>query len=80
MLIDELKALAKAAEISGCVVGVWALNQDQEFQEVFYLLRSKPNVNLTQTLNLVKSYHPNIPFKRTAFISHMRGTCTCPTA
>jgi hypothetical protein len=80
MLIDELKALANAAEVKGCVVGVWSLSQGQELQEVFALLQSKPNVNLTQTLNLVKSYHPNIPFKRTAFVSHMRGGCSCPTA
>ena len=80
MLIDELKALAKSAEIEGCVVGVWAVSQDQEFQEVFTSLRKKPNLNLTQTLNLIKSHYPDTPFKRTAFVAHMRGTCTCPTA
>lgn len=80
VLIDELKELIKKTELEGCVVGVWVQVQDAEFQEVFNLLRHKPNVNLTQALDLVKKYHPSLPFKRTSFVMHMRGTCTCPTA
>jgi hypothetical protein len=80
MLIDELKALAKKAELEGCVVGIWAQSQDAEFQEVFNSLRGNTNVNLTQVLSAVKTHNPDLPFKRTAFSSHMRGDCSCQTA
>jgi hypothetical protein len=80
MLIDELKALAKKAELEGCVVGVWAQSQDAEFQAVFESLRGNTNVNLTQVLAAVKSHNADLPFKRTAFTSHMRGGCACLTA
>jgi len=80
MLIEELKALATRAAVSGCVVGVWVQNQDAEFQEVFAVLKTSPNLNMTEAMALIKKYHPDIPFKRTSFTYHMRGTCTCPTA
>ena len=80
MLIDELKALAKKAEISGCVVGVWAQGQEPEFQEVLSSLRKNNNVNVTQILGTIKAHHPDVPFKRTAFAGHMRGDCSCQTA
>ena len=80
MLIDELKELAAKAAVSGCVVGIWIQNQDKEFQEVMKVLSSSPNLNMTEALALIKKHHPDIPFKRTSFVSHMRGTCTCPTA
>lgn len=78
MLLDELKALAAKASYEGCVVGAWAKEQDKEFQEVFEILRSKPNLPLLETLRLIQEHYPNIPFKRTSFAYHMRGTCTCP--
>lgn len=80
MLIDELKELAKKAELEGCVVAVWAQGQDVEFQEVLESLRHNTNVNLTQVLAAIKSHNPDLPFKRTAFTLHMRGTCSCQTA
>ena len=78
MLLDELKALAAKASYEGCVVGAWAKEQDEEFQEVFEVLRSKPNLPLLETLRLIQEHYSNIPFKRTSFAYHMRGTCTCP--
>lgn len=80
MLIDELRALAKRAEVQGCVVGVWLAQQDAEFNEVFSLLKSSPGLNLTDALNLILKYQPDAPFKRTSFVHHLRGTCTCPKA
>ncbi|CAB4129645.1 hypothetical protein UFOVP115_73 [uncultured Caudovirales phage] len=80
MLLDELKALAAKSSIEGCVVGVWAKEQDEEFQEVFATLRNKPNLPLQETLRLIEAHYSNIPFKRTSFAYHMRGTCTCPKA
>ena len=79
MLLDELKALAEKIN-SGCVVGNWVKEQDPEFQQVFEMLQSKPNLNVTETLVLIKKYHPEVPFARTSFSYHMRGTCTCQTA
>jgi hypothetical protein len=80
MLLEELKAIAAKASIEGCVVGVWAKEQELDFQEVFATLRSKPNLPLAETLHLIQSHYPNLPFKRTSFAYHMRGTCTCPKA
>lgn len=79
MLIDELKTLAAKSDATGCVVGVWVKEQDKEFQEVFTTLQGKPNLNLSETLKLIKKYYPAIPFKQTSFNMHMRGVCTCPT-
>lgn len=80
MLLEELRALAKRSEVMGCVVGVWLASQDAEFKEVFTLLQSSPNLNLTDALNLILKYQPDAPFKRTSFTHHMRGTCSCPKA
>lgn len=80
MLIDELKALAVKAAVPGCVVGVWINSQDKDIQEIMKVLMTTPNLNLTEALNLIKKHHPDVPFKRTSFTYHMRGTCTCPTA
>lgn len=80
MLLNELKTLVKRSSVQGCVVGVWAHNQDAEFKEVFELMQKTPGVNLTEALNLIKKHQPNVPFKRTSFVMHMRGNCTCQTA
>ena len=80
MLLDELRDLAKRSAITGCVVNVWIKSQEADFQEAFDLIKGNPNVNLTEALSLVKKYHPDIPFKRTSFVMHMRGTCTCQAA
>ncbi len=80
MLIDELKALAAKAAVPGCVVGVWVKSQDKDLQDIIQVLISSPNVNLSEALNLIKKHYPDVPFKRTSFAYHMRGTCTCPKA
>jgi hypothetical protein len=80
MLIDELKVLASKSDAIGCIVNIWLQEQDKDFQEVFASLRGKPNLNMSETLKLIKKYHPDIPFKQTSFNYHMRGVCTCPTA
>lgn len=80
MLIDELKILSSKLDVEGCIVGVWVYQQDKDFQEVFDTLKGKTNLNLSETLKLIKKYHADIPFKQTSFNYHMRGVCTCPTA
>lgn len=79
MLIDELKALAKQAEKTGCVVGVWLSDQDPELQEVIEDLKTKPALNTRAVLNLIK-HHSAVTFKETSFRDHMRGRCACQTA
>lgn len=80
MLLDELRELANRSKVTGCIVAVWLAAQDEEFTEVFSLLQASPNLNLTDALNLILKYQPDVPFKRTSFVHHLRGTCTCPKA
>lgn len=77
MLLDALKDLAKVAEVEGCVVGKWLSTQDPEIESVLQSLASKPGLNLTSALDLIKKHDPSAPFKRTSFVLHMRGTCAC---
>lgn len=79
MLLDELKELMNKASQKGCAVNSWVASQDKEFQEVFEAIKNNPNSNITQTLLLIKKHHPDVPFKRTSFNYHMRGTCSCQT-
>ena len=80
MLLEDLKNLAKRAEIAGCVVNIWVSQQDEEVKQLIDLLAKNPNVNLTEALNVLRKNVPDLPFKRTAFVSHMRGSCTCHQA
>lgn len=77
MLLDELKELVKTAEVDGCVVAKWLTTQEPEIGDTLKLLASKPGVNLTTTMDLLKKHDPNLSFKRTSFVSHMRGKCSC---
>lgn len=80
MLLDDLRELGRKAESVGCVVGVWVQEQEAEFQTVMNDLRLKPQLNMSQTLDLIKDHYGDLPFKRTSFVMHMRRNCTCPTA
>lgn len=77
MLLDDLRTLAKEAEFAGCIVGKWLQTQDKEVVSTLSELAKKPGLNLSTTLTLIKKHDPAIPFKRTAFVYHMRGTCAC---
>lgn len=79
MLIDELRALASKSDHEGCVVGRWVFDQEPELREVFNELRKKTNLNLKSAYLLITA-HTEVPYKSTAFRSHMRGLCTCPKA
>jgi hypothetical protein len=76
-LLGEMRNLIKKSEVQGCVVGVWVKSQDPEFQEVMAGLQKSANLNLTELLNLFKKHNPDLPFKRTSFVMHMRGQCLC---
>lgn len=77
MLLDELRELAKKSEFSGCAMGAWVSQQEKDVQELIASLAVNPNVNLSEVLSLLKKHDPTLPFKRTTFSLHMRGTCAC---
>jgi len=64
-------------EKAGCTVSTWIDELPQEECEAFYALKlnnAKINIaSLYKDLNL----EAELPFKLTAFRSHMRGYCTC---
>lgn len=80
MLIDELRKLAERPDAGYCVAGAWIASQDPELQQVIDLLKVRVNLNYSEMLDLLKQHEPDLPFKRTSFILHMKGTCNCPKA
>jgi hypothetical protein len=76
MLLDELRSLVNQPD--GCVVGQWASTQDTELQDLLVALAKKPGVNFTAVLSVLHKNISNLPFKRTAFIAHLKGQCSCP--
>lgn len=79
MLLDELLDIAKRSEVTLCLVGTWLASQDTEIQQVIQGLVGNQNVNQSELLALLKKHQPDLPFKRTSFVAHMRGICTCQT-
>lgn len=76
MLLDELRSLVEQPE--GCVVGQWVAKQEPELQDLLAALAKKPGVNFTSVLNVLHKNLTDLPFKRTAFIAHLKGQCSCP--
>ena len=62
---------------SSCVVDTWIKSLKEDEQEAFNLL--KQNKEKIQAAILYKDLlsEMDLPFKLTAFRSHMRGYCTC---
>jgi hypothetical protein len=60
-----------------CVVGTWIKSLKEDEQEAFNLLQK--NKEKLQAAILYKDLlsEMDLPFKLTAFRSHMRGYCTC---
>ena len=80
MLLDELRQLAEQTSVTGCVVGIWIKSQDPELQKVLDLLSKNERASINKVLELIKKYNPDVPFKRTSFGMHLKGTCACQTA
>ena len=59
-----------------CVVAQWTATLAQDEQEAFAALRSNPKV-IAASLFKDLNDETELPFKLTAFRSHMRGYCTC---
>jgi len=74
-----LEVLAKhlTSSTSGCVVAQWITGLKEEEQKAF--AQAKENNSKIKLANLFTDLNKELelPFKLTAFRSHMRGYCTC---
>ncbi len=75
--IDSIlqKHLAAPHLSRGCVVAVWAAGLPDEEQDALNDLKTKAVVVADLYRDLRAA---GVPFKLTAFRSHMRGYCACP--
>ena len=76
MLVDILqKHLSKPPLVKGCIVASWAAGLPEEEQQALTTLQTKSVIvaDLYRDLSVV-----SLPFKLTAFRSHMKGYCACP--
>lgn len=62
---------------SSCVVNTWIKSLKNEEQEAFTLLQKNKEKLQCAILYKDLSFEMDLPFKLTAFRSHMRGYCTC---
>lgn len=66
-----------AAVPQGCVVEQWVRSLSEEEQTGFDSVKASTKVVVADLyLDLMSTIE--LPFKLTAFRSHMRGYCTCP--
>ena len=76
MLVDILqKHLLKPPLVEGCIVASWAADLPEEEQQALIELQTKAVVIADLYRDLRAA---GVPFKLTAFRSHMRGYCACP--
>lgn len=76
MLVDILqKHLSKPPLVKGCIVASWAADLPEEEQQALTDLQTKAVVIADLYRDLRAA---GVPFKLTAFRSHMRGYCACP--
>ena len=59
-----------------CVVGQWVIELHEEEQAAFIALRNNSKV-VAASLYKDLNDETELPFKLTAFRSHLRGYCTC---
>jgi hypothetical protein len=60
-----------------CVVGKWEQNLNPKEQEAFAKLKeNNANINVGKLFKDLNT-DTKLPFRLTAFRSHMRGYCTC---
>jgi hypothetical protein len=77
MLVDVLtKHLSSARQ--GCVVNGWLSGLTKEEREAFEKIKEQSTSINVVILYKDLSENAELPFKLTAFRSHLRGYCTCP--
>lgn len=75
-MLDVLnKHLTAAPTI--CVVAQWVSELKEDEQSAFVALRSNNNKVVVASLYKDLNEETELPFKLTAFRSHLRGYCTC---
>jgi len=74
-----LEVLAKhlATDNTTCVVAQWVETLSEDEQKAFALIKENNNKVKNAHLFTDLSKEIDLPFKLTAFRSHMRGYCTC---
>jgi hypothetical protein len=77
VMLDVLNKHLHANENKGCVVEDWIKQLDSKEQDAFAEI--KKNNHEVKIAQLYKdlSTQLELPFKLTAFRSHLRGYCTC---
>ena len=66
-----------STEVFGCVVSRWIDALPKEEQDAFAAVKEKSAVIKIASLYTDLNEESKLPFKLTAFRSHMRGYCTC---
>ena len=76
-MLEVLNKHLNEASISGCVVAQWVAALDKEEQNLFKQIKeNNVNVKIAQLFKDL-SKESDLPYKLTAFRSHLRGYCTC---
>lgn len=76
-MLDILKKHMDAAT-EGCSVSAWIDNLEDAEKQAFNEIREhSENINVSSLYNEL-SKTDKLPFKLTAFRSHLRSYCTCP--
>jgi hypothetical protein len=76
-MLEVLNKHLNEAFISGCVVAQWVAALDKDEQTLFKQIKeNSANVKIAQLFKDL-SKDTDLPYKLTAFRSHLRGYCTC---
>ena len=76
-MLELLSKHLSTLNTPGCVVAKWVGTLSKEEQEVFNKLRENSSAVKVAQLFQDISKEVELPFKLTAFRSHLRGYCTC---
>ena len=71
------KHLEKPSNPVGCVVSSWITSLSESEQDALHKLQQLKSLVIADLYRDLQTTG-DLPFKLTAFRSHMRGYCTCP--
>ena len=76
-MLEVLTKHLDSSSATGCVVSQWISTLTKEEQKLFQQIKEKNTaIKLTQLYKDLNK-DTDLPFKMTAFRSHLRGYCTC---
>ena len=76
-MLDVLNKHLQANANKGCIVEDWIKQLDKKEQDAFVEIKNNSNQIKIAQLYKDLNYQIGLPFKLTAFRSHLRGYCTC---